>query len=73
MWQISVDFFDGEIDIDNEDELLRVRLGGVVGAIDPTLIFLLDETEDSLFSSTNASLFLFISSRIVFVGTGRKW
>ena len=29
---MSVDFLDGEIDIDKDDELLRDRLGGVNGA-----------------------------------------
>ena len=58
-----MDFFDGEIDIDNDDELLRLRLGGLFG----------DETAYIFFSSTNAALFLFISSRIVLIGTGRKW
>ena len=39
-----MDFFDGEIDIDNDDELLRLRLGGLFG----------DETAYIFFSSTNA-------------------
>ena len=62
---MSIDFFVGEIDIYSDDELLRARVTCVLGVLS------LDENEDISLSSTNA--FLFISARMAFVETGRKW